>query len=60
VTSPKPGNCPAFMLKDYRMQRAGLLWQLRFPLSRSARKGNKHPECADVETQTSPSVARAK
>jgi len=60
VTSPKPGNCPAFMLKDYRMQRSGLLWQLRLPLPRSARKGNRQPECADVETQTSPSVARAK
>ena len=58
VTSKQPGTCPAFILKNYRMQKSGLLWRAHVPLSRFDKARNQCPEYVDIEAQTGPAVAR--
>jgi len=58
VTSTRPGNSPAFMLKNYQMQRSGLLWQVQTPLSRAAKGRNLCPDCVGIELPPGPAVAR--
>jgi hypothetical protein len=58
VTSKRPGNSPAFMLKNYRMQKSGLLWRVHAPSSRCHKGQNICPDCVDIKAQTGPADAR--
>jgi hypothetical protein len=58
VTSRRPGNSPVFMLKDYRLQKSGLLWRVHVPLSRCHKGQDMCPNCVDIKAQTGPAVAR--